>query len=128
MSNDTPGTSPGPETAGEGDENQLTQEDTLLDRGVDDLLDEGYSPPERDRSNHYGETAWEEATGEGLDRRLAEEVPDDDGDAPVDTTRSGRLVEHDDGDRGTDLYATDAGIDGAGASAEEASVHIVDEI
>ncbi|WP_029252202.1 DUF5709 domain-containing protein [Paraoerskovia marina] len=127
MSNDTPGTSPGPETVGEGDENQLTQEDTLLDRGVDDLLDEGYSPPERDRSNHYGETAWEEATGEGLDRRLAEEVPDD-VDTPVDTTRSGRLVEHDDGDRGTDLYATDAGIDGAGASAEEASVHIVDEI
>lgn len=126
MSTDTPGTSPGPESAAEGDENQLSQEDTLLDRGVTDILDEGYSPPERDRANHYGETAWEEATGEGLDRRLSAELPDDE--SPADTTRSGRLVENDDGDRGTDRYATDAGIDGAGASAEEASVHIIEDL
>lgn len=125
MSTDTPGTSPGPESAAEGDENQLPQEDTLLDRGVTDILDEGYSPPERDRANHHGETAWEEITGEGLDRRLAAERPDEDD--PVDTTRSGRLVDSDDNGRDGDRYATDAGIDGAGASAEEASVHIVDE-
>ncbi len=29
------------------DEDQLQPEDTLLDRGEDDVLDEGYSPPER---------------------------------------------------------------------------------
>ena len=29
------------------DDNQLQAEDTLIDRGVDDVLDEGYSPPER---------------------------------------------------------------------------------
>ncbi|PRC47749.1 hypothetical protein C6A85_83360, partial [Mycobacterium sp. ITM-2017-0098] len=37
-------------TAGEysvDDENQLGSEDTLIDRGVDDVLDEGYSPPEQ---------------------------------------------------------------------------------
>ena len=29
------------------DDNQLQPEDTLIDRGVDDILDEGISPPER---------------------------------------------------------------------------------
>jgi hypothetical protein len=29
------------------EDDQLQPEDTLIDRGVDDVLDEGYSPPER---------------------------------------------------------------------------------
>ena len=29
------------------EDDQLQPEDTLVDRGVDDVLDEGYSPPER---------------------------------------------------------------------------------
>ena len=29
------------------EDDQLQREDTLVDRGVDDVLDEGYSPPER---------------------------------------------------------------------------------
>ena len=37
------------------DEDQLPSEDTLDDRGIDDLLDEGYSPPERPRG--VGRTA-----------------------------------------------------------------------
>ena len=36
------------------DDNQLQPEDTLIDRGVDDVLDEGYSPPERP----YGRGAY----------------------------------------------------------------------
>lgn len=136
MTDETPATSPDPETGAEGDNDQLTVEDTLLDRGGHDVLDEGYSPPERPRSNHWGETAWEESAGEPLDRRLAEEEPDyweqDPLDRP-DTTRSGRLVADQDADpnadgaRDNDVYGEDAGIDGAGASAEEAAVHWVDE-
>ncbi|WP_278236557.1 DUF5709 domain-containing protein [Isoptericola sp. AK164] len=136
MSEDTSGTRPDPENGAEGDNDQLSAEDTLVDRGTQDVLDEGYSPPERPRANHWGETAWEELTGEPLDRRLAEEQPDYWEVDPLthpDTTRAGRLVADDeadpnqDGGRSNDLYGTDAGVDGAGASAEEAAVHWVEE-
>lgn len=60
------------------DETQLTAEDQLEDRGVDDLLDEGYSPPERPRAvESFGITAEEQREGETLDQRLREELPDD---------------------------------------------------
>ncbi len=54
-------------------------------------------------------------------RRLAA----DDGSDP----RSGRLVAEDEEDSydDPDLVAHDSGIDGGGASAEEAAVHVVDE-
>jgi hypothetical protein len=60
----------------EGDQ-QLQPGDTLDDRGVDDLLDEGYSPPEKwSVLEKFGNTPREEREGESLDDRLAEEVPD----------------------------------------------------
>jgi hypothetical protein len=116
----------------------LEPEDTLVDRGVEDVLDEGYSPPERPSDFYDGH--------EALAGRLARELPDeasaDDSDAigdtqdtdgepyddEVGTARSGRLVAEDEGTAGdTDayLYARDVGIDGAAASAEEAAVHVV---
>jgi hypothetical protein len=59
------------------DEDQLQPEDTLDDRGVDDLLDEGYSPPERPRGvDAFGTTAAEQRQGETIDQRLAHEEPD----------------------------------------------------
>jgi hypothetical protein len=59
------------------DEDQLQPEDTLDDRGVDDLLDEGYSPPERPRGvDAFGTTVSEQRQGESIDQRLAHEVPD----------------------------------------------------
>jgi hypothetical protein len=78
---------------------------------------------------------------ETLDERLAEEEPevgagldkeDDDylDDGEVGAVRSGRLVAQDEGaadDEDSELWATDAGIDGAGASAEEAAMHVVDD-
>jgi Family of unknown function (DUF5709) len=136
---------------------QLDSGDTLDDRGVADVLDEGYSPPERPwTGSDFGTTAREEATGESLDGRLARELPDDgaedadvlgedtdvdglgdtsdtDGellDDEVGETRSGRLVAPDHGgypDEGEELFAEDIGVDGAGASAEEAAVHVVSE-
>jgi hypothetical protein len=114
----------------------LEPEDTLVDRGVADVQDEGYSPPEKPSSFYDGH--------ESLDGRLARELPNQDedteGDGVGDTSdtdgetydgevgeqRAGRLVEEDEGVGGdTDeyLYARDVGIDGAAASAEEAAVH-----
>jgi hypothetical protein len=112
------------------DDDQLTQEDTLLDRGVDDLLDEGYSPPDR----------WKEPkVNETLAEHLAEEEPDpsmqlDDadeqaGDDEVGDVRAGRLVAPDEGlgvDTEKDLIGSAVGIDGGAASAEEAAVHVID--
>lgn len=117
--------------SGEGDSNQLPREDTLIDRGVDDILDEGYSPPDFPRGNHYGETPLEEIRRETLDQRLSEEEPDvwaadsrrRDGREP---DRAGRIVEADDTWRHQDLYASDAGVAGGAASAEEAAMHIFD--
>ena len=125
---------------------QLEPEDTLDYRGVADVLDEGYSPPERPWvGDGWGTTALEEAEGESLDARLARELPDgrpDEGDGLGDASdtdgelwddevgnlRSGRLVDSDQGvapDTEDELYAVDVGIDGAAASAEEAAVHVV---
>ena len=53
------------------EDDQLQPEDTLIDRGVDDVLDEGYSPPERP----YGGTSVDSGP-ESLDQLLAEEEPD----------------------------------------------------
>ncbi|MFF3695706.1 DUF5709 domain-containing protein [Streptomyces sp. NPDC002221] len=120
----------------------LDPEDTLNDRGADPY-DEGWSPPERPLAvNHVGTTAQEQHDGESLDQRLAEEVPDpeidlgDDeedqelADAEVGDQRAGRLVAPDEGaheDAEKDMLASDMGIDGAGASAEEAAVHLIDD-
>lgn len=118
---------------------QLQPEDTLIDRGVDDVLDEGYSPPEKwSAAERFGNTAEEQAEGETLDQRLAQEQPEqtdepnddylDDGE--VGNQRAGRLVDPDEGfgeDEESELIGDDVGIDGAAASAEEAAVHIVDQ-
>lgn len=126
----------------------LDAEDTLENDGVADPLDRGWSPPERPWAvEHTGVTAEERRQGETLDQRLAEELPDltpPDGDGlgdcdgtdgelldnEVGAVRSGRLVAPDEGaheDEESALVATDVGIDGAAASAEEAAMHIVDE-
>jgi hypothetical protein len=122
------------------DEDQLQAEDTLNDRGVDDLLDEGYSPPEKwSAGEGFGTTADEALQGETLDQRIAQEEPDVDpyaedgedvGGPEVGTRRSGRLVAPDEGahsDSESDLVAEDVGFDGAAASAEEAAIHVVDD-
>ena len=122
------------------DEDQLQPEDTLNDRGVGDLLDEGYSPPEAwSAGEGFGSTADEALRGETLSQRLAQEDPEPNpyaeenenvGGPEVGGARSGRLVAPDEGahsDVDKDLVAEDVGIDGAGASAEEAAVHVAED-
>jgi hypothetical protein len=142
-------------TDDEPDEGQLSTADTLVDRGLDDALDEGYSPPENYRGvTAFGVTGAEATLGESLDQRLTQEVPEeplpstgpwapsivdyegipDEADeffdpAEVGEDRAGRLVALDGGigpDYDADLLGEDVGIDGGAASAEEAAMHIVD--
>ena len=57
-------------------------------------------------------------------------VTDDPEAGEVGDLRAGRLVEPDEGvreDVDKDMYATDVGIDGGAASAEEAAMHVVEE-
>lgn len=105
----------------------------------------GYSPPDRPLAFGWGFSSGEVAGHEPLAARLAREAPecsdlyqgdgigdvaDTDGeliDDQVGTLRAGRLVwgEQDIADRSSDLRATDIGADRAGASAEEAAMHVI---
>ncbi|MFZ2511533.1 MAG: DUF5709 domain-containing protein [Gordonia sp. (in: high G+C Gram-positive bacteria)] len=121
--------------AGPGDyqNDQLQAEDTLENKELNDILDRGYSPPDRRPHEH--------PEHENLAERLSDEEPDvtaagddPDPDFPdsdeVGDRRSGRLVAPDLGtgqDVDAQLLASDEGIDGAGASAEEAAMHVIDD-
>ena len=109
----------------------------------DDPLDTGIDAGENYRGvTRFGTTEREERQGESLDQLLAEEEPDQlpdeewtDEDFPSDDgraweRRAGRLVASDEGshpDVESDLIAAEVGIDGGGASAEEAAVHLTDD-
>jgi hypothetical protein len=135
-----------PDNEEQADAAPLDLEDALDERDYDDVLDEGYSPPEKPLGAYKpGVTAAEQRDGESLDQRLAEELPDvgtdeqdDLGDQPgadgelidseVGARRAGRLVAPDEGaheDRDDELFASDVGIDAGAAGAEEAAMHIV---
>jgi hypothetical protein len=127
----------------------LDLQDAVDERTYDDTLDEGYSPPEKPLGvTKRGTTAAEQHEGETLDDRLSQEVPDvsaepvgdgvgdtpDSDGEPVDpeagTNRAGRLVAPDEGahpDTTKESVATDLGIDGGAAGAEEAAVHVVED-
>ncbi len=135
------------------DEDQLQPGDTLDDGDLTDVLDRGYSPPDRAPKGYDDyPTEAERLQGESLDEKLAEEEPDIDPYAEAEAdededhedenaldeqlgldeadARTGRLV------RSTTVWARtstsrrsryDVGIDGAGACAEEAAMHITRE-
>ncbi|MFG2359529.1 DUF5709 domain-containing protein [Streptomyces sp. NPDC048521] len=128
------------------DAGPLDLQDAVDERTYDDMLDEGYSPPERPLGvTKHGTTAAEQHEGETLDERLRQEVPDLDAPAgdevgdlpggegePLDpeagTSRAGRLVAPDEGAHPNTVkeeVARDVGIDGGAAGAEEAAVHVV---
>jgi len=94
----------------------------LAEEEPDDTLDEIEDEEDEEDDEDYEDIAGDDDAGdEDVDGLLL-----DDGPAP----RAGRLVAEDEGaheDDEEDLVATDVGIDGGGATAEEAAIHIVDE-
>lgn len=123
---------------------QLQSDDSLIDRGVDDVLDEGYVAPEKwSPAQTFGNTAAEMRHGETLDQRIAQEEPDSPPDPPekwsdesegprqVGHKRAGRLVDADGGYGVTDVepesIGHEVGFAGGAASAEEAAMHIIDD-
>lgn len=122
---------------------QLDEAESLDDPDLADQLDEGVSPEEQPWGiDAWGTTPAEERTGQPLAGRLrredregdADDLGDGLGDASdtdgelwddeVGEARSGRLVLREGGE---DFFADDVGVDGAGASAEEAAVHLVED-
>lgn len=130
------------------DDGVLDTSDTLDDDRVADPLDTGVAAADRwAGANRFGTTPAEARAGESLEQLLAEEEPDVDpyaDEASGETEdedeltrrgyerepRAGRLVADDEGfgeDEEADSVASDAGVDGGGASAEEAAIHLVDD-
>lgn len=124
---------------------QLDPGDSLIERGVGDPLDEGVIPTDRwSPAQGFGNTPAEARQGETIEIRLPQEEPEpedtwteDEDEAEheegreVGTLRAGRLVDTNHGypgqDNESELLAEDVGIDGAGASAEEAAMHVIED-
>ena len=119
---------------GDDDAEYLDQAETLTGEGaeLDEPLDTSYSPPDNSPvATRFGNTAAEQAEGESLDQRLAQEEPDITADdiSEEAAPRAGRLIAPDEGVREDHegSVAFDAGKAGSAATAEEAAMHIVDE-
>ena len=122
---------------------QLQPGDSLVNRGVPDVLDEGYTAPEHwSPAQGFGNTAAEMRQGETLEQRVLQEEPEvappdetpwntDEDPREVGSARAGRLVDVKGGADGAAAdaagVARDVGIDGGAASAEEAAMHIIDD-
>lgn len=121
---------------------QLSQADSLIDRGVADPLDEGFVAPDHwSAAQRFGNTPAEMAQGETIDQRVTQEEPEPSSDPEPDwnpngerrqvgSTRAGRLVAPGDAmsaDTESQAVASDVGISGGAASAEEAAMHIINE-
>ncbi len=104
----------------------VTAEEQEEGESLDQLLDEEEPDDALDFTDGEPEDVEdvesdEDAGDEDVDGLLLDDGPD---------PRSGRLVAEDEGAHPvdeTDLVARDAGIDGGGATAEEAAMHVVEE-
>jgi hypothetical protein len=122
---------------------QLQPDETLVSRGVADVLDEGFVTPENwSPAQGFGNTRAEMRQGETLEQRIQQEAPEPvkdetpwnpDPSEPreVGKKRAGRLVDAQGGvpgeDKVSEAVGRDVGIDGGAASAEEAAMHIIDD-
>ena len=123
---------------------QLSQSDSLINRGVDDVLDEGDTAPDNwSPAQGFGNTPAEMRQGETLEQRIAQEEPEENPkklrgpwnpnreNRQVGSARAGRLISAGGGidaeDTEAQSVAADVGISGGAASAEEAAVHIISE-
>jgi hypothetical protein len=113
------------------DAEDLDPVEDLTGDDPDEIMQTGYSPPERE-PHHLRDapTPAEEREGESLEHRLAAEQPEATASDDVADARAGRLVAPDEGahpDREAEEIASDVGPAGYASSAEEAAVHIRDE-
>ena len=107
---------------------QLESSQTLAAPPGDvDGVEAGYVPPDRPYAlDERGVTRAGLRDGDTLDERLAREAPEEE---PADPDRAGRIAVAGEGaalETPDSLDGVDLGIDGGGASAEEAAVHVVD--
>ncbi|HEU0129115.1 MAG TPA: DUF5709 domain-containing protein, partial [Pseudonocardiaceae bacterium] len=110
-----------------------TSESLVAPVGADGL-DAGYVPPDRPYLlDEQRLTAAELSEPETLDERLARERPDvlqaPEEIVDIDTTRAGRIMPAEadpDGEPANSIEATDVGVDGGAASAEEAAMRVVE--
>jgi hypothetical protein len=116
------------------DAENLDPVEDLTGDDPDEIMQTGYSPPEREPHNlRDAPTPAEERAGASLEDHLRAEEPevgaDGSGTGPP-AARAGRLVAPDEGahpDREADEIAYDVGPAGFAASAEEAAVHVDEE-
>ena len=105
----------------------VTEQEQEQGESLDQLLSEEEPDPalnfedDDDDEDDEDDEDDDDAGDEDVDGLLLDDGPD---------PRAGRLVAEDEGahpDDEADLVATDVGIDGGGATAEEAAVHVVEE-
>lgn len=119
---------------------QLQEGDSLVDRGVADVLDEGYTTPEGwSPAQRFGNTVEEMRQGETIEQRVKQENPDsgpddvdgserwnsDGEDRQVGRERAGRLMGVQGAGGRQHTLGVDVGYSGGAASAEEAAMHII---
>ncbi|SHI66102.1 hypothetical protein SAMN02745244_00786 [Tessaracoccus bendigoensis DSM 12906] len=116
---------------------QLQEADSLINRGVKDVLDEGFIAPDHwSPAQGFGNTPSEMRQGETLEMRIKQEEPErTEGAAEwnphrearqVGSERAGRLMSVQ-GSGHEDTLGVDVGISGGAASAEEAAMHIISD-
>jgi hypothetical protein len=116
------------------DTDDLDPVEALTGDDPDEVMQTGYSPPDREPYNlRHVPTPLEEREGESLDQKLSEEEPEvseEDIFAGDEQPRAGRLLAPDEGvgpDEEKDEIAEDVGPAGYASSAEEAAVHVIEE-
>lgn len=116
---------------------QLQPDDSLIDRGVKDVLDEGYIAPDNwSPAQGFGNTPAEMRQGETIEMRMKQEEPERPPSQAdwnphrekrqVGAERAGRLMSVQ-GIGREDTLGIDVGISGGAASAEEAAMHIISD-
>lgn len=117
---------------------QLQAGDSLIDRGVDDVLDEGYIAPDRwSPAQGFGNTPAEMRQGETIEMRLKQEQPEPNPEEDdwnpnqeprqVGRERAGRLMAVQGSDGESHQLGVDVGYSGGAASAEEAAMHVISD-
>lgn len=121
---------------------QLQEGDSLVNRGVADVLDEGYTTPEGwSPAQRFGNTPEEMRQGESIEQRVKQEVPEPDPDKQSDGERwnkdgdkrqvggerAGRLMGVQGPGGRQHTLGVDVGYSGGAASAEEAAMHVISD-